>query len=87
MLGRTEQKNEVAAHTGMAGTEPCLCNKVLVWTVSVMAAEKETSAIATYEDWRKETVQAGGTCSFPVSLTLLGAVLLGVDGSAMSCSA
>lgn len=64
-------------------------HKVLVWTVSVMAAEKETSAISTYEDWRKEIVQAGGTCkaSFPVNLTLLGALLLGVDGSAMSWSA
>lgn len=54
-----------------------------------MAAKKETSAIATYEeDWRKETVQAGGTCkaSFPVHLTLLGAVL-GVDASATSWSA
>lgn len=90
LVGKTEQKkNEVAAHTGMAGTEPCLFNKVLVWTTSVMAAKKETSAISTYkEDWRKETVQAGGTCRAPflVDLTLLG-VVLGVDDSAMPCSA
>lgn len=65
-----------------------LFNKVLVWTASVMAAKKETSAISTYkEDWRKQTVQAGGTCKAPflVDLTLPGAVL-GVDDLAMSWS-